>query len=227
MSHIAPHFGLTFGAGSLLTDPTLREIVDDACFVCGRPQRHIRASNPVACESCTSQARLVRGGVRLLDVLPPPGRLDELTVCCVVNPVVIDGLRGFVLFAAGTWRVHRLERRSHDLFEFMVQHLRPQQITVRVLQIAELRTAIATRGYKDVIQRLPSDAQARLNELVTTCDLARAGRLVSERRGAISSTNDVERLYADILKESLALHGSLDDAARAMLDRIENLRQTW
>jgi hypothetical protein len=111
------------------------------CFVCGAAAySFFRSKARAACGACHHRTRLVVGGASLPEVLrstrPYPLEGNGLNV--VLNPVEIDGHRGWASFFGGSFQVLEEVHPSRDYFDFAVQHVDPGPAILTAIHAARL-----------------------------------------------------------------------------------------
>lgn len=218
-------FGLTPPGGSLIDDPALLTQTGDSCFGCSRPQAHVRACNAVACPDCRTEARLVRGGAFVEELLAGSGHwIDQGAIQCLLNPVEIRGRRGFLAFGGGLWRINQEQHHSADFFDFPMLHFAPQRATGKAMRTVELASAIETRGYDAVLGELSFEASIKLQELVSWWDSVRAGKAASEGHPMVTSPADVETMYESFLGSIRKAPFTPAQLATQMLERVASLQ---
>lgn len=130
------------------------------CFVCGaaHPGDTEQTIARAACGRCHARVRLVVGGALLTDLLNSvrPYPLEGNGLNAVLNPVVIDGRRGWALFAAGTFLVREEVRPSADYFDFCVQHVWPGPGILLAVKAAGLGPDTEMRRLVGVVTDVPS-----------------------------------------------------------------------
>jgi hypothetical protein len=194
------------------------KLVPGACFVCGAPNSYHLGRSRMACTACLARTRLVDGGALLSDVLRSEGgRLEGSTLAFLLNPVEIDGHRGWTDFVAGGVGVHEEVHPSTDMFDFNVQHDLFFGQLIHSIQTAALISALETRRLIDIYVGLSGQARENLDKLCALWSRAKAGQAV--RAGKQLKTSDEVRRLADKMSEVLWR----DDWLREMLLRIAEL----
>ena len=112
-----------------------------ACFVCGAEAKSFfRSQARAACGACHHRTRLVVGGASLPAILKTTrsSPLEGNGLNAVLNPVEIDGRRGWASFFGGSFQVLEEIRPSRDYFEFALQHLEPGPSILGAIRAAGL-----------------------------------------------------------------------------------------
>ena len=204
------------------------------CFVCRPPyvaEPLIDGYPPAACTKCTGRARLVLGDALVADVvrpaepLPTEGNLPSF----LLNPVVIDGRRGWVDFAEGRYLIFEEVTPSTDFFDYLVQHVGPWPGLLRSLSGDEQLDALAHEAADAMRVNAPPHSDSRVNDLrrLYLCwYLSRRADAVIAARGPIRSSEDTSAAV-DALTELSSAGATL--GPRAMVDRLRVLaaRRPW
>jgi hypothetical protein len=146
-----------------------------------------------ACASCKRGARML-SGVRLVDVLSTPdGELEGSALNYLLDPVEVDGRRGWADFAGEAWRSSRSGSPPATTFDFLVQHCNAYAAVV-----AQLRSAPESRKDAQTIATLIRSAPAFWHRTVTRLAWVwmfaqQFGDAVAAN-GPVRSADDVRRL---------------------------------
>jgi len=197
------------------------------CFACGAAVDLVPGLRArLACPACKGGARLVVGGALLETVLESsrPHPLEGSGLNTILNPVEIDGRRGWADFAGGGYAVFEEVLPSADWFDFAVQHselwhdvLRhlsssPRSAPSRVAEIAGLvASAAPLRPFLPNIELL----------LIWWLD-AQAGLQALADQGPILTNDDAWRIAEARPRPS---EGNPSAACAALLQRLAALAE--
>lgn len=163
-------FGLApEGKGWRQANEASPHVADDVCLVCGAVQPRPAPLPRMACASCRARARVIGTDALLRDLVRPRVEgefpLEGSLLAFLLNPIDIDGRRGWAEFGAGSWGVHEEVASSTHMFDFTLQHREPFRRWLRHVRARALVSAIEREGCAAVFLRLSEPARTNLEQL--------------------------------------------------------------
>ncbi len=173
-----------------------------------------------SCNTCKERARLASGNALLTTVMTStrPYPLEGSGLNAIINPVSIDGHRGWCDFAAGGYAVFEELLRSSDYFDFVVQHVEPWAGMMRTVRAAAPADRVPER-IVELLRRSPARIPGTDN-LSLLQQHSYYGRLTAAVLGAnplILTNEDAWRLIDLVRREEAA---AASPALSGMIDRL-------